>query len=132
MRRRLFSLEEARQTLPWLETKFHEMDPIIEKLSKTEEHSELLKRKTRGNGHHNIDTEMAEIRREEEELRSQAAKVVEEINDRGIIVRDIRMGLVDFPSMSGQREIFLCWVRGEKSIDWWHGTNEGYSSRKPL
>ena len=132
MKRKFFSLQEATGLLPWLESKFQEMDPIRESLAKTEERVAGMVRKSRSNGGTSLDTKMAEARREEEELRAQGGKIIEKINNRGIIVRDINMGLVDFPSVRGQEEVFLCWVRGEKSIDWWHGTNEGYGSRKPL
>ena len=42
------------------------------------------------------------------------------------------MGLVDFPAVRQDQEVFLCWVRGEDVIQYWHGTNEGYASRKAL
>ena len=63
---------------------------------------------------------------------SLAKQGVEEINQKGIIVRDVTSGLVDFPSLRDGQEVFLCWFKGEARIEYWHGTNEGIGSRKPL
>jgi len=41
-------------------------------------------------------------------------------------------GLVDFPSLAGQAEIYLCWKVGEATIGFWHGLDEGYAGRKSL
>jgi len=52
--------------------------------------------------------------------------------DRGIIVRDVAIGLVDFPSQREGREVYLCWIGGEERIDFWHETNRGFSHRERL
>ena len=67
-----------------------------------------------------------------EGLTHQLSQEAQEITDRGIIVRDVGRGLVDFPAYRDDREVYLCWLRGEKQIDFWHGTNEGIGSRKPI
>jgi len=46
--------------------------------------------------------------------------------------KDLEQGLVDFPHMREGREVNLCWKFGEKVIQYWHGLDEGYASRKPL
>jgi len=55
-----------------------------------------------------------------------------EITDSGVILRDIRSGLLDFPARKGKVEYFLCWRLGEKDIDFWHLENDGYQGRRPL
>ena len=57
---------------------------------------------------------------------------VQEIFDKGIIVRDVDRGLVDFPTQREGREVFLCWVGGEETIDFWHETDRGFAHRQPL
>ena len=47
-------------------------------------------------------------------------------------MKDLEMGLVDFPSLRGGQEIYLCWKLGEERIQYWHGLTEGYAGRKPL
>jgi len=56
----------------------------------------------------------------------------QDILAEGIIVRDVATGLVDFPSQREGREVFLCWIRGEEPIDFWHETNRGFAHRQPL
>ena len=57
---------------------------------------------------------------------------VSAIHRRGCLIKDMDSGLLDFYALNGDRLVFLCWKLGEKRIAHWHGTNEGFSSRKPL
>ena len=52
--------------------------------------------------------------------------------ERGILLRDPEMGLVDFPGEVDGRPVFLCWRTGEDEVAWYHGQHAGFSSRKPL
>lgn len=59
-------------------------------------------------------------------------EVMEDLGRIGCVVRDLDLGLVDFPALAGGTEVFLCWRLGEEAIGYWHGTTEGYTGRKPL
>lgn len=50
----------------------------------------------------------------------------------GITLRDIQDGLIDFPALVSGRQVWLCWRLGEDDVAWWHGTDEGFSGRRPL
>ena len=67
-----------------------------------------------------------------EKVAEQLARTVEEIQQTGCVIKDLEMGLVDFPSRREGEEIYLCWKLGEKRIVYWHGIEEGYAGRKPL
>jgi hypothetical protein len=54
------------------------------------------------------------------------------LQEAGIVVRDIDRGLIDFPSISDDREVYLCWELGEDEIGWWHELDTGYGGRQPL
>lgn len=54
------------------------------------------------------------------------------LHDRGMILRDVESGLVDFPAVLDGQEVFLCWQLGEKEITYWHELDTGYAGRKPL
>ena len=54
------------------------------------------------------------------------------LDERGIVLRDIATGLLDFPALAGGRQVWLCWRLGEDHVEFWHGTDEGYAGRKPL
>jgi hypothetical protein len=55
-----------------------------------------------------------------------------EIEKAGCVMKDLEQGLVDFPCLIEDREVFLCWKLGEERILYWHGTDEGFAGRKPL
>jgi hypothetical protein len=55
-----------------------------------------------------------------------------EIDSIGVQVKDLDIGLLDFPCEVDGRKILLCWKLGEKSITHWHGVDEGFAGRKPI
>jgi hypothetical protein len=57
---------------------------------------------------------------------------VSRLDDWGIVLRDIRSGLLDFPALVNGRQVWLCWRLGEDRIDWWHELSTGFESRQPL
>lgn len=57
---------------------------------------------------------------------------VERIQGFGCIIKDIDSGLVDFPALLDEREVYLCWKLGEPAIQFWHGVEEGFAGRKPI
>jgi len=59
-------------------------------------------------------------------------EIINRIQDTGVLVKDVDVGLVDFPSLVEGEEIYLCWKLGEERIAFWHGVDEGYAGRKPL
>lgn len=57
---------------------------------------------------------------------------LEHLAERGILLRDPEIGLIDFPAERGGRPVFLCWRLGEDQVAWYHEANAGFGSRKPL
>jgi hypothetical protein len=57
---------------------------------------------------------------------------LEDIAELGGVPKDLGMGLVDFPHLRDGEVVNLCWKHGERSIEYWHGLDEGYAKRKPL
>ncbi len=55
-----------------------------------------------------------------------------EIDSTGVQVKDLDIGLLDFPCQVDGQTILLCWKLGEKAITHWHGIQEGFSGRKPI
>lgn len=54
------------------------------------------------------------------------------IHELGVVVKDIDLGLCDFPHVRDGRIVYLCWKLGEKEILWWHEITTGYKDRCPL
>ncbi|HSP54867.1 MAG TPA: DUF2203 domain-containing protein, partial [Dehalococcoidia bacterium] len=57
---------------------------------------------------------------------------VERVNDMGCELKDLDRGLVDFRSIIGDQEIYLCWMLGEEHITHWHDLDAGFAGRRPL
>jgi hypothetical protein len=59
-------------------------------------------------------------------------KAIEQLEDMGIMIKSVDEGLLDFPSMRFNEEVWLCWKLGETEIKFWHNKEEGFMGRKPL
>ena len=127
-----FTLDEANSLVPWLEETFSRMLPVRDELVRCQAELLSLLQRRRSNGHSSTDAEVAEAQKTVDRVTEQLRDGVREITQKGILVRDVGRGLVDFPSRREGREVFLCWYRGEARIDYWHETNTGIAGRQPL
>ena len=132
MMERLFTYDEANDLVPWLEERFAAIAPMRDELVDRQETLLNLLRRRRSNGHSSSEEEISAAEDVATRLTRQLQDAVKEITDRGIEVRDIGRGLVDFPHNREGETVYLCWQRGEPSIDWWHPTNTGFAGRRPL
>ncbi|MEO8371768.1 MAG: DUF2203 domain-containing protein [Candidatus Solibacter sp.] len=57
---------------------------------------------------------------------------IEAVLETGCLVKDLDIGLVDFPTLLRGVEVYLCWKLGESGISFWHGVEEGFRGRKPI
>ena len=55
-----------------------------------------------------------------------------ELREMEVVLRDLDRGLVDFPSLRGGREVYLCWQEGDGAIGYWHDPAAGFDGRLPL
>jgi hypothetical protein len=121
-----FTLDEANALVPWLEETFQRLELVRQEYGTLQERLSELAKDSGSAG------ETSQLAASVELLARQIEEGVEEILDRGIIVRDMTTGLVDFPSQREGREVYLCWIGGEERIDFWHETNRGFSHRERL
>jgi hypothetical protein len=66
------------------------------------------------------------------ELKAEIVRLINRIESHGCVVKDLDLGLLDFPAVREGRPIYLCWKAGEAHIMHWHGTDESFADRKPL
>ncbi|HET9454735.1 MAG TPA: DUF2203 domain-containing protein, partial [Gemmatimonadaceae bacterium] len=55
-----------------------------------------------------------------------------ELHRLGIVLKDRRLGLIDFPAVVEGRQVWLCWRLGEPSVQFYHELDAGFGGRKPL
>jgi len=61
-----------------------------------------------------------------------AVACIEKLEELGVVLKDLDLGLLDFPSVRQGEEVLLCWQVGEDSVTTWHGLEEGFAGRKPI
>lgn len=66
-----------------------------------------------------------------DEVRAGIDSLLGLLDDLDIQVRDLDMGLVDFPAERAGRPVWLCWRLADARVAFWHGTDEGFASRAP-
>jgi hypothetical protein len=130
---RTFTLREAQSMLPILESllrKSIESKALIEEID--QEFTELSERIFL-NGGTMVDVPARLARKAQRERAIQIAKdTLSEINAIGVQVKDLDIGLLDFPCKVDGDIVLLCWKMGESTISHWHGTEEGYAGRRPI
>jgi hypothetical protein len=60
------------------------------------------------------------------------SEAVQEIQYLGVLIKDYRTGLIDFPFEREGRIVYLCWKPDEDEIGWWHEVETGFDGRQPL
>jgi len=75
---------------------------------------------------------MARRKAEREKTIQRVKDTLAEVDATGVQVKDLDIGLLDFPCKVEGSTVLLCWKLGEKGITHWHSTNEGFAGRKPI
>lgn len=130
---RTFTLEEAKSLLPVLESLLRNAISGKQFVEKFEAEMQALQHRIFLAGGTLVDIVPLARRKAERVRAEQRAKdALAEIDSIGVQVKDLEVGLLDFPCEVEGRTVLLCWKLGEKSISHWHGTEEGFAGRKPI
>jgi hypothetical protein len=133
MSTRTFSLEEAQTLLPVLESLLRTALRGKSLIEEVDGEFQATAHKVFLNGGMMLNVIHLARRKAERERAVQRVKdAVAEINATGVQVKDLDIGLLDFPCRVNGETILLCWKMGEKTITHWHGTEEGFAGRKPI
>lgn len=122
---RHFSLEQARAELPQLRKELGMIQESLRQRKQAELEVEPTLKKVGGNGGSKAASRYVGHQFE-------IVKLLEQIAERGIQVKDPARGLVDFPHFRDGREVLLCWLLGEDDIRCWHDLESGFNGRMPL
>jgi hypothetical protein len=126
---KLFTPQEANELIPTLEVLVRELQSRANYLR--ERIGALLT--------HDAEIEnqrLAQIIERYPELREPASRMAEiaaRIDSLGCFLKDIDMGLIDFPwELDDGSVAFLCWQFGEAAVVAWHPVEGGFGQRRPL
>ena len=130
---RTFTLQEAQTLLPVLESLLRtaiDGRKFIESVDN--EFQDLAHRVFLSGGLFINIVSLARRKAEREKTVQRVKDAVAEIDAIGVQVKDLDIGLLDFPCEVDGRTVLLCWKLGEKGITHWHGVSEGFAGRKPI
>jgi hypothetical protein len=128
-----FTWEEAQTLLPVLESLLRTCMDGKKLMQEVEAELQQVRNRIFVNGGMLVDLGRLALRRGERDKAVLRVKdAMAEIDSIGVQVKDLDIGLLDFPSIYEDQVILLCWKMGEKSISHWHDTQEGFAGRKPL
>jgi hypothetical protein len=130
---RYFTLAEAESLLPRVERLMGEAVALKKEFDEAEQGVRAFAERIMMMGGVTMDREKVremKARRDSAALRLRDALAgFEEI---GCVVKDLDIGLVDFPASFRGADVYLCWKLGEARIEFWHGVDEGFAGRKPI
>jgi hypothetical protein len=119
-----YTREEARALLPQLRTWLAGLEELRVDLEKNDQRLAGLM-----SGGQDVGGELVN---QSVKLLGKMKGLFQEFETREIIVKDLQRGLVDFPAIVGEREVFLCWEKDEEDVEYWHDIDSGYAGREPL
>ena len=130
---RSFTLDEAQSLLPVLESLLRtaiDGKQLIESVDT--EFQEVAHRVFLNGGTFLNIVHLARRKAEREKAVQHVKDAIAEIDSTGVQVKDLDIGLLDFPCEVDGHTVLLCWKLGEKSITHWHGVSEGFAGRKRI
>ncbi len=129
-RRRIFTLPEANALVPIFTELLVEINSLKETVVSVMESKSLA---SKSNGH--VSPESPEAHRDMEIVSTAAGRItllIDQINQSGAELKDLELGLVDFPYRRNDKIVYLCWMYGEEEIGFWHELDTGAAGRQPL
>ena len=121
---RHFTVEEANDSLSRVEPMLRGLREARDRLTDAEAHAALAGAAPANGG--------GEPGREVGEGFLEVRRLLVELQEMGIVVRDLDRGLIDFPAILDGREVYLCWQLDETEVAFWHDLEAGYGGRRPL
>jgi hypothetical protein len=130
---RTFTLDEAQDLVPILESLLRTAIESKRIIETAEAESQALAQRIFMSGGMSLNIVQIARRKAEREKAFQRVKdAMGEIDAMGVQVKDLDIGLLDFPCEVDGQVVLLCWKLGEATITHWHGLNEGFAGRKPI
>lgn len=76
--------------------------------------------------------ELEAVRAESRALQVRIKALIDDVHGKGVQVKGIDPGVLDFPALRHGLEVLLCWTEGEERIDFWHPISTGAAGRQPI
>jgi hypothetical protein len=128
-----FTLAEAQRLVPQVDRLLRDAVTLKSEYDEAEKAIQSLSERVMMMGGMVVDRSQAlESRNRRDSVAGRLRAAIEEVQEIGCIVKDLDMGLIDFPTMFRGVEVYMCWKVGEPAIGFWHGVDEGFRGRKAI
>ena len=122
--KRLFTVQEANELIPFLDDRLKELRLV---------HSKLEAWSTDAPSSNDVMLQGGmQVSASYVSLVTKFQAIVDDICSRGCHLKDLDTGLVDFPTLWEGREVYLCWKVGEPEVGHWHEIEAGFAGRRSL
>jgi hypothetical protein len=128
--KKYYTVAEANATLPLLQRILRDITALAHDMR--ERHRRLNRLQDSGTLSQAHQEEMQVMLAEFERAQAQMRDYEAELAKLQIELKDYFTGLVDFRSLRGGREVYLCWKLGEAEVAHWHELDSGFSGRQKL
>ena len=130
---KLFHLAEAESWLPEVERLLRKLIQLKDEYQAVDAEIGAISRKIALAGGMIPPRErIAQLRSRKDNAARNLKSTLESIQEIGCQLKDIEVGLIDFPTLYRGQEVYLCWKLGEKGIGFWHHVEDGFRGRRPI
>jgi hypothetical protein len=130
---RRFTLAEAQSLIPRVDRLLRQAIEMKGAYDEAEKQIQAFQERVMMMGGVSVDRERAvEARTRRDGAAAQLRSSIEQVQDVGCLIKDLDIGLIDFPTLYRGNEVYLCWKLGEGGIEYWHGVEEGFRGRKKI
>jgi hypothetical protein len=121
-----FTVKSANEILPIIIKKYEQAKKQKDLIIKTEQ--EL----TQSMSTENSLIDYATLKQKLNSVVTKFYQSLEDLENTGVVVKQLDQGLLDFPAKRFEQEIWLCWKEGETEVKFWHEKDSGFMGRKPI
>jgi hypothetical protein len=130
---RFFSLPQAEKLLPQVESAIREAIALKAEYKQAEAEWRNFAQRVMAMGGVWVNrSQVLDQKTGREATATRLKRAIDRIHEFGCVVKDLDIGLIDFPTRWKGAEVYLCWKLGESGIRFWHGVDEGFRGRKPI
>lgn len=128
-----FSISEANALIPILQGQLEQLQRLQRIAQEKFEEMERLKQVGKdASGHFILGYDLKLAKEVFDRAVAEANELIRAVNESGCQLRNIEMGLIDFPARVDGEDVLLCWQVGEPEVLFFHSTHAGFQGRKPL
>ena len=132
--KKYFTAEEANQTLPLVKMIIRDIVELYADIRGRRDRLTAISKNEYSSGERGdvYSEELEAVETSIFEDIEKLKKIISELTELGIDLKDPETGLIDFPCLLDGREVCLCWKHDEDEVVFWHEVDAGFAGRQSL